>query len=56
MQTLTQEIITHGYRNRVVTAKQLERILSGSAKRRYGLVNRALHNNELLNGLVLWLL
>ncbi len=48
MQPLTQEIVTHGYQNRVITAKQLDRILSGSANRRYGLVNRALNNHELL--------
>ena len=48
MQPLTQQIISHGYQDRVFTSQQLDRILSGNNSRRYGLVNRALKSGELL--------
>jgi len=48
MQTLTQELINQGLENRVLTEKQLARVLGGSPQRRYGLVNRALKVDELL--------
>ena len=47
MQTLAQELIDHGLKNRVLTEKQLARVLEGSQQRRYGLVNRALKAGEL---------
>ena len=48
MQTLTQQLLDQGLENRVLTEKQLARILRGSPQRRYGLVNRALKAGELL--------
>jgi len=47
MQTLAQKLIEHGLENRVLTEKQLARVLNGSQQRRYGLVNRALKAGEL---------
>ena len=47
MQTLAQELIDHGLKNRVLTEKQLARVLQGSQQRRYGLVNRALKAGDL---------
>jgi predicted transcriptional regulator of viral defense system len=47
MQTLVQKLIDQGLENRVLTEKQLARILEGSPQRRYGLVNRALNAGEL---------
>ena len=48
MQTLTQQLINQGLENRLLTEKQLARVLQGSPQRRYGLVNRALKAGELL--------
>ncbi len=48
MQTLTEAIITAGWRERVLSESQLARLLGGSAQRRYNLVNRALHRGELV--------
>ena len=48
MQTLTKQLISQGLENRLLTEKQLARILQGSPQRRYGLVNRALKAGELL--------
>lgn len=48
MTPLTEIIIDSGYADRVLSAQQLERLLSGSSARRYGLVNRALKAGELL--------
>ena len=48
MQTITQKLINQGLENRVLTEKQLARILGGSPQRRYGLVNRALKAGELI--------
>ena len=47
MQTLAQKLIEQGLKNRVLTEKQLARVLDGSRQRRYGLVNRALKAGEL---------
>ncbi len=47
MHTLAQKLIDQGLKNRVVTAKQVARVLKGSPQRRYGLVNRALKSGEL---------
>jgi len=47
MQTLAQKLIEQGLENRVLTEKQLARVLNGSQQRRYGLVNRALKAGEL---------
>lgn len=47
MQTLAQKLIEQGLENRVLTEKQLARVLKGSPQRRYGLVNRALKAGEL---------
>ena len=47
MQTLTQKLIDQGLENRVLTEKQLARVLEGGRQRRYGLVNRAINSGEL---------
>ena len=44
MYTLTEMIINEGLADRFIRVGQLYRLLGGSAKRRYGLVNRALKN------------
>lgn len=48
MNKLTHEISRTGYADRLLTDRQLARIVGGSPQRRYGLVNRALKANELL--------
>lgn len=48
MKTLTQQIIDHGLKNRVLADSQLARVIGGSPQRRYGLVNRAMKSGELL--------
>jgi hypothetical protein len=48
MQTLTEAIITAGWRERVLSESQLARLLGGTTQRRYNLVNRALHRGELV--------
>lgn len=48
MTPLTEHIIDSGYADRVLSARQLERLLNGSHARRYGLVNRALKAQELI--------
>jgi predicted transcriptional regulator of viral defense system len=48
MTPLTQLIIKSGDANRILSARQLERLLGGSDARRYGQVNRALKAGELL--------
>jgi len=45
---LTEVIIESGNSERVLSARQLERLLEGGRGRRYGLVNRAIRANELL--------
>lgn len=42
MTPLTELIIKFGYKDRVLSSQQLERLLRGSDARRYGMVNRAL--------------
>jgi hypothetical protein len=48
VQTLTEHLIEQGLRDRVVSERQLERVIGGAAARRYGLVNRALKAQELV--------
>jgi len=48
MTPLTEIIIESGNSERVLSARQLERLLEGGSARRYGLVNRAIKANELL--------
>jgi predicted transcriptional regulator of viral defense system len=48
MRTLTQNIVKSGLAGRIIRVEQLSRLLEGSRDRRYGLVNRALKNGELL--------
>jgi hypothetical protein len=48
MQTLTESVIEQGLDNRVLSERQLERVVGGEAARRYGLVNRALKAEELI--------
>ena len=48
MDRLVQQVQDAGYADRVLSDRQLARILGGSAGRRYGLVNRALKAGSLL--------
>jgi hypothetical protein len=48
MTPLTEIIIESGRAERPLSAQQLEHLLEGGSARRYGLVNRALKSNELL--------
>ncbi len=48
MQALVQKIIAQGWADRVIRGNQLNRVVDGSAGRRYGLVNRVLKSGELL--------
>ena len=48
MTPLTELIIKSGNAHRVLSARQLQRLLDGSSARRYGLVNRALKAGELI--------
>jgi len=48
MSPLTETIIESGNADRILFARQLDRLIGGSDARRYGLVNRALKANELL--------
>ena len=48
MMPLTQIIIESGNSERVMSTRQLERLLEGGNGRRYGLVNRAIKANEIL--------
>lgn len=48
MTPLTEIIIKSGNEQRVLSSRQLERLLGGSDARRYGMVNRALKSGELL--------
>lgn len=48
MTPLTEIIIESGRAERPLSARQLEHLLEGGSGRRYGLVNRALKSNELL--------
>lgn len=48
MHTVTKKIIEHDIADRFIRVEQLSRLLGGSAKRRYGLVNRVLKSGELV--------
>jgi hypothetical protein len=48
MQTLTESLIEQGLKDRILSERQLERIVGDSPARRYGLVNRALKASELI--------
>jgi hypothetical protein len=48
MQTLTEQLIDEGFKNRVIVDTQLARLLSGTPQRRHNLVNRAMKAGELL--------
>jgi predicted transcriptional regulator of viral defense system len=48
MNSLIQQLSDAGYTDRILSDRQLARILGGSAQRRYGLVNRALKCRSLV--------
>jgi predicted transcriptional regulator of viral defense system len=48
MQTLTEQLIDEGFKNRVIVNTQLARLISGTPQRRHNLVNRAMKAGELL--------
>ncbi len=48
MQTLTEQLIDAGFKNRLIIGVQLARLISGTPQRRHNLVNRALKIGELL--------
>lgn len=48
MNSLTEKILEANWNERVFTEGQLARLLDGTPQRRYNLVNRALHDGELL--------
>ena len=48
MQTLTEQLIDQGFKNRVIVDSQLARLITGTPQRRHSLVNRALKSGELL--------
>lgn len=48
MRSLTEILIRQGLNDKVLSERQLERIIGGGAARRYGLVNRALKAAELI--------
>jgi hypothetical protein len=48
VQTLTESIIEQGLNAKVLSERQLERVVGGAPARRYGLVNRALKAQELI--------
>jgi predicted transcriptional regulator of viral defense system len=48
MQTLTEQLIDEGFKNRVIMDTQLARLISGTPQRRHSLVNRAMKAGELL--------
>jgi predicted transcriptional regulator of viral defense system len=48
MKAVTEIITQQGLANRFIKASQLDQLIDGSPKRRYGLVNRALKSGELL--------
>ncbi|MBL4621979.1 MAG: type IV toxin-antitoxin system AbiEi family antitoxin domain-containing protein [Immundisolibacteraceae bacterium] len=48
MQTLTEQLLEEGFKDRVLTDAQLGRLISGSSQRRYNLVNRAMKAGELI--------
>lgn len=48
MDRLVQQVLEAGYADRVLSGRQLARLLGGSDQRRYGLVNRALKAGSLV--------
>ena len=48
MQTLTEQLIDTGFKNRVIADTQLARLIKGTPQRRHSLVNRAMKAGELL--------
>jgi hypothetical protein len=48
MQPLTEQLIERGLADRVLTERQLDRVIGGSPAKRYGLVNRATGSAELI--------
>jgi predicted transcriptional regulator of viral defense system len=48
MQPLTEQLIEEGLADRVLTERQLDRVIGGSPAKRYGLVNRAMKSAELI--------
>lgn len=48
MNPITEIIIEQGLANRFIKTSQLEKLLTGSPKRRYGLVNRAIRSGDLI--------
>jgi predicted transcriptional regulator of viral defense system len=48
MDTLVQQVCDAGYADRILSDRQLARLLGGSDQRRYGLVNRALKAGTLV--------
>lgn len=48
MQSLTEQLIEQGLADRVLTERQLDRVIGGSPAKRYGLVNRAMQSAELI--------
>jgi hypothetical protein len=48
LEALTELLIEHGLRDRILSERQLGRIAGGAPGRRYGLVNRALKSRELV--------
>jgi predicted transcriptional regulator of viral defense system len=49
MQTATEKIIDAGFNNQILSETDLARLFGGTAARRYGLVNKALHKGDLIN-------
>jgi hypothetical protein len=48
VQTLTEYLVEQGLSEKVISERQLERVVGGAPARRYGLVNRALKAQELI--------
>ncbi len=48
MQVLTERVVEHGLRDKVLSDQQLDRLIGSSPASRYGLVNRALKAQELI--------
>ncbi|HEY2400779.1 MAG TPA: hypothetical protein VGI23_10515 [Steroidobacteraceae bacterium] len=48
MQVLTEKVVEHGLRDKVLSEHQLDRLIGSSPASRYGLVNRALKAHELI--------
>jgi hypothetical protein len=48
MQTLTEALLSGGLAGRVLSERQVDRLVGGDPARRYGLINRALKSDELI--------